>query len=412
MPLLRLPVAALLSAALLCVTASVAAADPPWSVPTPVPGVGNGPAAATARGHVAALTISDRNRAPSTASQLVRLNPADGAVAASTGIDLAGAAIAPYATDAIAVAGSSIGPSGTIDDQSRVRAGTTSAAGGTPALRTLSGTQSQNVTALVGNTRDDVALSTRGLRSRLVFLRRKGTSTFSRVLTINVSSTARDVTVALSPDGQLLVVWEDRHEVLARRRGARGTWGAVHTLGPGIQSNLQAAMDQTGRMLVAWKSQRVNEGESSAAAVVSYITAASGHGFGTRRTIETVGTTGAGRFVGAPGVRLSVTTRDQALLAWTGFDGAHFVVRAAPLSQGHVGARQQLSPGGVDAVLGDVATANDGGAVVLWRSNVAGAARVTGTQPHLFGNVGAAAARGFGGPEAIGGDARVVLNPP
>jgi hypothetical protein len=88
MPLLRLPLAALLSAALLCVTASVAAADAPWSVPIPVPGVGNGAAAATARGHVAALTISGRNQPPSTASQLVRLNPADGAVLSSTGIDL------------------------------------------------------------------------------------------------------------------------------------------------------------------------------------------------------------------------------------------------------------------------------------------------------------------------------------
>ena len=180
----------------------------------------------------------------------------------------------PFASDAIAVAGTSIGPSGTIDDQSRVRAGTTSGASGAPALRTLSGTQSQNVTALVGNARGDVALSTRGLRSRLIFLRRKGTAAFSRVLTINVSSTARDVTLALSPDGQLLVVWEDRHEVFARHRGTSGSWGAVHTLGPGVQSNLQAAMDSTGRMLVAWKSQRVNEGESNAPAVVSFITAA------------------------------------------------------------------------------------------------------------------------------------------
>ena len=85
--------------------------------------------------------------------------------------------------------------------------------------------------------------------------------------------------MALSPDGQLLVAWEDRHEVFARHRGTSGSWGAVHTLGPGVQSNLQAAMDSTGRMLVAWKSQRVNEGESNAPAVVSFITAAPGHGF-------------------------------------------------------------------------------------------------------------------------------------
>jgi hypothetical protein len=409
---LRFPLATLLSAALLTLRASVAAADPPWSPPGALPGVGNGPAAATPRGHLAALTISNRAQPPNTASQVVRLNPADGTVLSSTGVDLADAAITAYATDAIAVAGSSIGPSGTVDDQSRVRAGTTSAAAGTPVLHTLSGTQSQNVTALVGNTRGDVALSTRGLTSRLIFLRRKGTSTPVRVLTINVSSTARDVTVALSPDAQLLVVWEDRHEVFARHRGTSGTWGAVHTLGPGIQSNLRAAVDQTGRILVAWKSQRVNEGEASDPAVVSFITAAPGHGFGTRRTIETVGQTGAGRFVGAPGVRLCVTTRDQALLAWTGFDGAHFVVRAAPLSQGHVVMRQQLSPPGTDAVLGDVATANDGRALVLWRNNVAGADPVPGTQPHVFGNVRGAAATTFGAAEAIGGDTRTVLSPP
>jgi hypothetical protein len=220
------------------------------------------------------------------------------------------------------------------------------------------------------------------------------------------------VTVAVSPDGQLLVVWEDRHEVFARHRGTSGTWGATHTLGPGIQSDLQAAMDSTGRMLVAWKSQRVNEGESNQPAVVSFITAAAGHGFGSRRTIETVGVTGAGRFVGAPGVRLQVSGDDRALLAWTGFDGTHFVVRAAPLDRGHVGARQQLSPAGVDAVLGDVATANDGRAVALWRSGVAGADPVAGQQPHLFGNVRAAAAATFTAPEAIGGDTRTVLSPP
>jgi hypothetical protein len=406
---IRIALAAVCAALVAAVGAPVAVADPPWSPPAAVPGAGNGPAAATARGHVAALVTSDRAQPPGTASQVLRLNPADGSVLSSTGVDLGDAAIAPFASDAIAVAGTSIGPSGTIDDQSRVRAGTTSGASGAPALRTLSGTQSQNVTALVGNARGDVALSTRGLRSRLIFLRRRGTTTFSRVLTINVSSNARDVTVALSPDGQLLVVWEDRHEVFARHRGTSGSWGAVHTLGPGVQSNLQAAMDSTGRMLVAWKSQRVNEGESNAPAVVSFITAAAAHGFGSRRTIEPVG---PGRFVGAPAVRLAVTGSDQALLAWTGFDGTSFIVRAMPISRGRLQPRQVLSPPGTDAVLGDLAVANDGRALVLWRSSVAGADPVTGRQPHLFGNVRAAGATAFGGPEAIGGAATEVLSPP
>ena len=50
--------------------ASVAVADPPWSPPAAVPGAGNGPAAATARGHVAALVTSNRAQPPGTASQL------------------------------------------------------------------------------------------------------------------------------------------------------------------------------------------------------------------------------------------------------------------------------------------------------------------------------------------------------
>jgi hypothetical protein len=128
--------------------------------------------------------------------------------------------------------------------------------------------------------------------------------------------------------------------------------------------------------------------------------------------VETVGVTGTGRYVSAPGVRLEVTTRDQALLAWTGFDGAHFVARALPVDRGHLGARQQLSPAGVDAVLADAAVANDGRALVLWRSDVLGADPVPGRRPRLFGNVRPAAATTFGAPEAIGGDAIQVLTPP
>jgi hypothetical protein len=412
MPLRRFPAVAALAAIALLLTASIAAADPPWSPPAAMPGAGNGPAVATPAGSVVALTTSDRPQPPGTASQLLRIDPATGAVRSAAGIDLAGTAIAAYASDHIAVAGTSIGPSGTVDPQSRVRVGTASGASRTPALRTLSGTQNQNVTALAGNARGDVALSTRGGRTRLIWLKRAGTSTFSKVLTINVSSTARDVTVAVSRDGQLLVVWEDRHELFARHRGTRGTWGAAHTLGPGVQSGLQAAMDATGRMLVAWKSQRVDEGEAATPAVVSFATAAPGHGFGARRTIETVGVTGTGRYVSAPAVRLLVTTQNEALLAWTGFDGAHFVTRAMTVAQGHLGARQQLSPAGLDAVLAGAAVAGDGRALVLWRSDVAGADPVPGRAPHLFGNVRAAAATSFGAPEAIGGDAVQVLTPP
>jgi hypothetical protein len=404
--------ALVLCAALAAIVTPAASADPPWSPPSVVPGTGNGPAVVTSRGHVAALTPSAAAGRPGiAATQLLRLDPADGRVLSSSGLAVAGALAASYATDRIVVAGRSIGPSGTIDGESRVRVGTTAGAAGTPVLRTLPGTKGQNLPALAANHRGDIALATAGGRSRMIFLRRARTTALTRVLTISVSSTARGVTIALSPSGEVLVVWEDRHEVFARHRGAH-SWGPVHALGPGVQSDLQAAFDETGRMMVAWKSQRVDEGEASTPAVVSFITAARGRGFGSRSTVEAVGQTGAGRYVASPGVRLQVTQGDQALLAWTGFDGAHFVVRAAPLARGHRGAAQQLSPAGVDAALGDLAAVPDGRALAVWRSDVAGADPVPGRQPHLFGNVRAAGAATFGGPEAIGGETRAVLTQP
>jgi hypothetical protein len=71
---------------------------------------GNGPAAATPRRHVAVHAVQP-HAAPNTASQLLRLDPATGTVLDATPVDLAGTAIAAYAADSIAAAGTSIGPS-------------------------------------------------------------------------------------------------------------------------------------------------------------------------------------------------------------------------------------------------------------------------------------------------------------
>src|SRR3954449_1425786 len=101
------------SAIALLLTASVAAAAPPWSPPSPLAaGVGTGPAAATPAGNVLAFTMADRTQPPGTASQLLRLDPATGAVRSAAGVDLAGTAIAAYGTDHVAAAGTSIGRRG------------------------------------------------------------------------------------------------------------------------------------------------------------------------------------------------------------------------------------------------------------------------------------------------------------
>jgi hypothetical protein len=325
--------------------------------------------------------------------------------------------VADYAKDSLAIAGTSIGQSGTVDDTSRVRAGTVSGAGGAPALRTLSGTQSQNVSALDGNAGGDVAFVTRGASSRLVFLRRHGASSFTRVLTISSTSQARDITVALGAGGDVLVVWEDRHEVMARHRGVHGSWGSVHLLGAGVQSHLQAAVDATGRLLVAWASQRVGEGDAATSPDVRFITAAPGHGFGALRTLE-AGRPGDGNVaVAAPAIRLDLTARSRALLAWTSFDGTRFAVRAMALSAGHVGSAQTLSAPGQDAVLGDVATGpaagtSDAPTVVLWRTGPHGSDVPAGRHAPVVAAVRAPGASAFGEPEAVSAADDDVLSSP
>jgi hypothetical protein len=389
---------------------AAALADAPWSAPVAQPGQLSS-ATATPNGAVVTLVGANRSQPPNTAALLARLDPVSGAATSSTGVDLGGGLVAGYARNAIAVAGTSIGPSGTIDTASRVRVGTTSASGGTPVLHTLSGTQGQNVSALVGNLRGDVALATRGGtshgQSRMIYLRRAGTSTFTRILTIPVSSQGRDVTVAVGPSGDVLVVWEDRHVVMARHRGAHGTWGAAHKLGPGVQSHLQAAVDQTGRLMAAWASQRVGEGEAATSPAVRFVTAAPGHGFGAVRTLELSTATNGNVAVAGPAVRLVVTGPSRALLAWTSFDGTTFAVQARTIAAGHLGTTQTVSPAGTDAVLGDVAVAPpatgsvDGPTVVTWLSGLHGSTTPAGTAARVFAAVRGTGMTDFDGAEAV-----------
>ena len=96
-----------------------------------------------------------------------------------------------------------------------------------------------------------------------------------------------------------------------------------------------------------------------------------------------------------------------------GLDGAHYVVRAAAVEGGHVRTSQQLSPAGVDAVLGDAALDPGGRAVVVWRSGVLGAEiPAPGTDQQAWANARPAAATPFGTPEALSAPDRDVPSPP
>jgi hypothetical protein len=374
---------------------AAAAAAPPWSAPVEIPGA-VAPTQAVFTGAGEGVVLSPR--------QLAVVAP-DGSLTSTQPLSFAASFVAPYLGNRIAVAGRSLATSGTfggtIDDSSSVvtRMGTPAGLG---AIRVVPGTKGRQLYALASNRAGLMALVVGTLRTRTLLVRKPATATFVAKLRIDVSSRARGATVAVGDGGDLLFVYEDAHEVRARHIGRHGAVGAVHRLGAGVQSDLQALVGDDGRLEVAWKSQRISEGESGTPAIVSFSTAAPGHGFGPARTVATVGRTGAGGHpVAAPGVRL-LAAGDDALLAYTGFDGSNYTVQARQVAGGRLGAAERLSPSGIDAVLGDAAVGATGAQVVTWRAGVAGA-DPSSQPPHtpVLANARAAAGGAFGGAEAV-----------
>jgi hypothetical protein len=410
--------AAALSAAAVAVPAA-AQADAPWSAPAALGGATTpsvGPLGTiTARG-TAALTSSNPSTEAAPAdhpTQLVRMD-AGGRVLATDGLTFSAQGAATYGATGIAVAGETLGTQspGTIDDTSTLVVSTMS---GTGAIRstTISGLHGFGVDAIAGDPQGNVALLVFNTRERIVYLRKHGSSTFTKVLTIKVSDQARGATLAVGgkSGGEVLVAYEDHHTLYARHRGTR-SWGSVHQLGDSLQSDISAAFDASGRESVAWKSQRINEGESNTPAVVSFTTAAPGRGFGTRRQLESVsGPSGAGHYVSSPAVLLRVVDSTHTLLTWTGSDGTNFVVKAETIASGHTATPTTLSPAGSDAVLGDASAAQDGAALVLWRSDTAGADTSAGGAPRVTAAYRAPGAAAFGAAEPVSaaGDQQSVL---
>jgi hypothetical protein len=394
----------LLTAAVLAAPATALGA-PPWSAPATIPNAlgSSTPIVVTPAGTAVLLAPISRTDLGSSGGPPSELVPiaANGQPGTPQPVAIAAGLLTTYAKTRVAIAGSTL-VDGTITDQSHATVALGTAGGALGAPRGLSGSTGQRVMGLAGNARGDLAVVTGDASHvRTVYVRRAGTTSFRVALRIAVTSRARGATVAVGPHGDVLVVWEDDHEIFARHVGSTGHAGAVHRIGDGVQSQLQAAIDGSGRLEVAWKTQRVSEGESNTPAIIRFATAAPGHGFGAQRTVETIGASGTGRFVAAPGVRLIAEADGSTLLAWTGLDGSHFVVRASEVVGGHRGTPQTLSPAGADAVLGDAATGAGGAAIVAWRSGVQGADPLPGAAPTVFASLRAAGASAFGGPEQV-----------
>ena len=412
--LLRFPAVVAAAAALALPAASTAHADAPWSAPAAVPGATgqSAPLITTRAGRSAVL--AGANSATTAGSELVSLG-ADGRPARTpVGLPIAAGQLLTYAADRVVVAGSTIDPRGGISARSHVQVAFGSAGGDLGPLRGLTGSTGEHVFALAANEAGDAALITGDTKRRRVWLRRHGGSASFRVgLTIPVTNRARGATVAVGATGDALVVWEDSHHVYARHIGPAGGLGRTTRVGDGVQSRLQAAVGPDRRLMVAWASQRVDEGEAATPAQDFFATAAPGHGFGAARAVDHSDATGTGLYVSDPAVRLVVADDGKTLLADTGYDAAanRFRVLVRRVSAGHLGAAQLVSDPARDSVLGDLAVGSDGAAVVVWRAGIRGADPSSAPQA-VQAAVSPASGQAFGAPETItGADVTVPVAP-
>jgi hypothetical protein len=385
----------------LAAAAPAAHADAPWSAPEPVTGAVGMPSSAvfTARGHGAIA-------APGTAAAGViehgtAVTPIDaiGALGAAQQLPVYFGRLVTYGADTLALVGQRPAQNGAQAAKAPILVASGKAGAlGTP--RAVAGTAGQQLYAVAGSPRGTIALVTGTARTRIVWSG-KGGGTLKRVLTIRVSTRGRGAAVAIGSHGDLLVANEDNHIIYSRHIGPTGHAAPGHRLGAGVQAEIQARYDDSGRQEVAWMSQRVDEGDAVTGAIASYTSAAKGHNFTKAVVIGRDDVAGTGRYVSLPGIRLVGSGSDSSVLAVTIYSGGHFRVQVLNVAAGEVQSTTLMpSAEGDDVILGDLAYARAGGTVVLWRSGTRGT-DTNGNPQRIFAAVRPGGAADFGPAEAV-----------
>jgi hypothetical protein len=397
MKLRRLPIALTAAAAVaLSASAGAAHAAAPWLAPVTIPGAGAQPAPliVTGDGHAIAF--------PAAAGPVTQITPLVNATGAPIAarvetVRLADAHADAYARGHYVLAGSTLDADGTISDRSHVQLGYGTSGGDVGPLKGITGSTGERVFGLDANDDGVVAVLVGNTKERRLLIRRPNGRGLVEAFSTTVGSQGRGATVAVGAKGDVLVVWENAHRIYARHVGPSGGVGALHQIGDGVQSHLQAAVEAGGRLMAAWVSQRVSEGDASGPATLYYTTAAPGHGFGKAYKMEDVGVAGTGRYVSDPAVRL--VTGGASLLAWTGTSPAtgRYVVKAMQIDGGHRGSVQTVSDPAVDSVLGDLRVDPSG---LIWRTGIAGA-DPDGTPQTIQAARRTTPAPPFGTPETI-----------
>ncbi|HEX8122413.1 MAG TPA: hypothetical protein VF549_14215 [Solirubrobacteraceae bacterium] len=248
---------------------------------------------------------------------------------------------------------------------------------------------------------DDRGFAHEGVR---VAVRRPGHG-MGRTLAFRTRRTFR-VAVAAARGGRAIVVWNERDVVRARVKGAgRASFGGTQTIrsAPAYGAFTRAALDASGRAVVAWSAQRLTEGGSRGPALLeAAVRPAGARRFRRaqlvdRRTPEQ----------GAPPFDLARAPDGRTALAWAA--GAE--LRVAFTDGGdRFGAPQALSVAGREAG-GPALAAGPGGWAVVW--SAIAPPTLSGDPAQVYAAFAPAAAEGddaplqtplFGPPEPVSED--------
>jgi hypothetical protein len=268
-----------------------------------------------------------------------------------------------------------------------------------------------DVLAIAGDAAGDLAALTEPCAVRFagcdatapsVVIGRRGHA-LGRSITLDRNGHAYSAGLAMDAHGRILAAWDRGGHIYARFISAAGKLSPIQRLGvEGLPPKFDVVLSNDGRAAVAWTAQSVDEGDATSPFTAKLALAGSSGRFRAARTLATVPVTGTGRYVPYQGLVVRLPAGRPGLAAWSGYDGTHFVVRAAPLTGASVGAAQTVSAPATDTVLADAAESAHGQAVILLLPGRAGNDPPAGTRAGgLLAATHGAGTQTFGAPEDV-----------
>ena len=184
--------------------------------------------------------------------------------------------------------------------------------------------------------------------------------------------------VAINARGDVAIMW-DRF----RRRGRRDVFGQILTASGTLRPRqpvgaapagprYRIALTNDRRVVAAWVAQEVNECYAHAGEI-AVAQARRGGRFGRAQRLTTLAITGCGRYASDPAVKFARAPDGRVVIAWSGNEGARWVVRAGELGAAGVESVAVVSDRASDAVLADLAVGTRGETIVLLADGVGGA---------------------------------------